>query len=192
MHRNALYGLIVFFIVFVVGSVYYFPKKSSSEFAQKYSQSSLASLAIPNFSALSREKLSLTEESPSTEMFAENDLIEESDLYGSSFVAETGEVIVRITEKGFEPREVEIQRGTTVIWINESSKASWPASDPHPTHRLYPGSGIEKCGTGAEIFDACRSLQPGEKWSFVFNEVGEWGYHDHLNPTRRGKIIVNR
>ncbi len=104
--------------------------------------------------------------------------------------AEATEVIVRITDQGFEPREVEVKKGTKVTWVNESSSLSWPASAVHPTHRVYPGSDIEKCGTGAEIFDACRGLRKGESWSFVFNEVGEWRYHDHLNPSKTGKVIV--
>jgi len=106
--------------------------------------------------------------------------------------AETTEVIVKITDNGFEPKEIEIVRGTRVTWINESNRPSWPASDIHPTHRLYPGSGIEKCGTPEEdkIFDSCKGLAPGESWSFIFQEIGEWSYHDHLNPSFVGKIIV--
>jgi len=105
---------------------------------------------------------------------------------------ETTEVIIKITDNGFEPKEIEIVRGTRVTWINESNRPSWPASDIHPTHRLYPGSGIEKCGTPEEdkIFDSCKGLTPGESWSFIFQEIGEWPYHDHLNPSFVGKIIV--
>ena len=105
---------------------------------------------------------------------------------------ETTEVIITITDNGFEPKEIEIAKGTKVIWTNKSNRPSWPASDIHPTHRLYPGSGIEKCGTPEEdkIFDSCKGLTPGESWSFIFQEIGEWSYHDHLNPFLRGKIIV--
>ncbi len=102
------------------------------------------------------------------------------------------EVTIKITDQDFEPKEVEITKGTKVTWVNESSKPSWPASDEHPTHRVYPGSGIEKCGTSEQvnIFDACRGLNKGESWSFIFNEVGEWYYHDHLNPSKTGEIVV--
>jgi len=102
------------------------------------------------------------------------------------------EVIIKITSNGFEPKEVEISKGTKVTWLNEQSNPSWPASAVHPTHEVYPGSSIKKCGTPEQdkIFDACRGLKQGESWSFVFNEVGEWYYHDHLNPSQTGKIIV--
>jgi len=104
----------------------------------------------------------------------------------------TSEVIIKITANGFEPKEVEITKGTKVTWINEQPNPSWPASDVHPTHEVYPGSSIKKCGTPEQdkIFDACRGLNKGESWSFVFNEVGEWYYHDHLNPSWTGEIVV--
>jgi len=104
----------------------------------------------------------------------------------------TSEVIIKITANGFEPKEVEITKGTKVTWINEQPNPSWPASDVHPTHEVYPGSSIKKCGTPEQdkIFDACRGLKQGESWSFVFNEVGEWYYHDHLNPSWKGEIVV--
>jgi len=104
----------------------------------------------------------------------------------------TSEVIIKITTNGFEPKEVEISKGTKVTWINEQSNPSWPASAVHPTHEVYPGSSIKKCGTPEQdkIFDACHGLNQGEKWSFVFNEIGEWYYHDHLNPSWKGEIVV--
>ena len=62
----------------------------------------------------------------------------------------------------------------------------------HPTHKVYPGSDIEKCGTAEEsnIFDACRGLKEGESYEFTFNEKGSWRYHDHLNIKNTGSIIV--
>jgi plastocyanin len=110
----------------------------------------------------------------------------------SATATPTTEVIIKITANGFEPKEVEITKGKKVTWINEQPNPSWPASDVHPTHEVYPGSSIKKCGTPEQnkIFDACHGLKQGESWSFVFNEVGEWYYHDHLNPSWKGEIVV--
>jgi plastocyanin len=110
----------------------------------------------------------------------------------TSTKASIPEVVITITTNGFNPKEIEITKGTKVTWINKQSNPSWPASAVHPTHEVYPGSSIKKCGTSEEdkIFDACRGLQQGEKWSFIFNEVGEWYYHDHLNPSWKGEIEV--
>ena len=104
----------------------------------------------------------------------------------------TGNVI-EITSSGFTPSTLTISKGDTVTWINKDTEEHWPASALHPTHTVYPGSDIKKCGTAEQgnIFDACDpGLAPGESFSFTFNEVGTWSYHDHLIGGLFGKIIV--
>lgn len=99
---------------------------------------------------------------------------------------------VLYSDAGYAPKELRIKQGETVTFTNESSIAMWPASAIHPTHTLYPGSSLLKCGTPQEqgIFDACQDIGPGKAWSFRFNEKGSWKYHDHRIPTRNGTIIV--
>lgn len=110
---------------------------------------------------------------------------------------ETGKVrtVEEITygDEGFAPQTLTVQVGTTVTWMNESSGEMWPATTAHPTHTVYPGSSISKCGTAEEetTFDACRGIAPGGDYAFTFNEVGDWKYHDHLNPTRFGSVVVD-
>lgn len=105
---------------------------------------------------------------------------------------ERGKVVIHMIEEGFEPETASIEKGETVIYENVDTEPHWPASNIHPTHRLYPGSDIEKCTTVEEkqIFDACRGIEPGESWSFVFEKPGEWRYHDHLNPKLGGRILL--
>jgi len=99
---------------------------------------------------------------------------------------------VTYTNSGYLPREVTILAGGTVTFKNESSRKMWTATTIHPTHTIYPGSGIQKCGTPERsgIFDACKDIAQGESWSFTFKEQGSWRYHDHRNPSSTGKIIV--
>ena len=99
---------------------------------------------------------------------------------------------VVVTDAGFSPRELTIKAGDTVAWVNKSTRASRPASAIHPTHTLYPGSDIQKCRTDERntIFDSCSDVQPGESWSFTFREVGSWKYHNHLQSSVTGAIIV--
>ncbi len=100
---------------------------------------------------------------------------------------------ILITAQGFEPSTLTIKHGDIVTWMNNDSPvARWPASASHPTHRVYPGSGIEKCGTSeqSDIFDACGNIVKGGSFSFIFNEKGSWGFHNHSNPTTFGKITV--
>ncbi len=100
--------------------------------------------------------------------------------------------VIEMTANGFTPQTLEISKGDTVTWINKDIGPHWPASAFHPTHTVYPGSSIEKCGTSeqAGIFDACQGILPGENWSFTFNEIGSWGYHDHLDANLFGKVVV--
>ncbi len=97
-----------------------------------------------------------------------------------------------ITSNGFSPDELKIKAGDTVTWINNDKNEHWPASAKHPTHTVYPGSDIKKCGTSEQdkIFDACKGLKEDESWSFTFNEKGTWFYHDHLDVSLFSKIIV--
>ncbi|MDO8509201.1 MAG: hypothetical protein Q7S27_05975 [Nanoarchaeota archaeon] len=106
---------------------------------------------------------------------------------------ETGENVITITSAGFGPKTLQIKQGDSVTFVNEDTAEHWPASAMHPTHTVYPGSDIEKCGTVEEIkiFDACKGLKQGEKYMFVFNEKGKWNYHDHLVSGLYGTVEVN-
>lgn len=93
----------------------------------------------------------------------------------------------------FEPAEVHIAQGGTVVFRNGNAEiAIHPASDPHPSHDAYPGSNANLCGTpdAYKAFDSCRDLGFSDSWSFVFGEKGRWSYHDHLNPSVKGVIVV--
>lgn len=94
--------------------------------------------------------------------------------------------VVYITDSGFEPQEVRIKKGESVTWISKSNRKSWPASDIHPTHTIYPESG----GCIGSAFDACRGLEIGEEYNFQFNQAGTWQYHDHLRPLLIGTVVV--
>ncbi|KKS80182.1 MAG: Plastocyanin [Candidatus Woesebacteria bacterium GW2011_GWC1_43_10b] len=106
--------------------------------------------------------------------------------------ADNAQNVITFTESGFAPSPLTIKVGETVKFVNNSESDFWVASAMHPTHKAYPGSDIDKCGTAEEdnIFDACGGIAPGGSWEFIFNEVGEWGYHDHLKANFFGKVIV--
>ena len=98
--------------------------------------------------------------------------------------------IITITNEGYSPREMTVLAGEIVVFANQSARSVWTATAIHPTHTIYPGSNIRDCIARKVMFDSCTQIPRGEEWSFQFNEVGEWGYHNHLNPSRTGKIIV--
>lgn len=91
---------------------------------------------------------------------------------------EEADVVITRTADGYEPEDVTIARGDTVLWKNESGEHHWPASDVHPTHRIY------------SAFDPDRPIASGEDWAFQFERVGEWKFHDHLRANFTGTVRV--
>ena len=87
-------------------------------------------------------------------------------------------VIIHMKNSGFEPQDVTIEQGQTVIFESADEDDHWPASDAHPSHMVYPE------------FDPKKGIAPEESWEFRFDKMGAWKYHDHLNPTLRGTITV--
>lgn len=102
---------------------------------------------------------------PAVQAFSAADVIPES-------------ATVVISSTGFLPSVIVVKPGTKVTWFNKDLKPHWPASDPYPSQTDLPG------------FDAKSGLSQGETYSFVFNKVGRWGYHDHLNPELSAVVEV--
>lgn len=92
---------------------------------------------------------------------------------------EENEGIFRMGEDGYEPKDLTIHIGDTVIFKNISTEDRWPASNIHPTHEIYPE------------FDPGRPITPGASWEFRFTKAGIWKYHDHLLPSMIGTITVD-
>lgn len=87
-------------------------------------------------------------------------------------------VDIIISEDGFKPQEVSINLGDNLKFTNQDSKAHWPASDIHPTHRIYPE------------FDSKNGILSGRSWQFRVKKQGIFKYHDHLSPHLKGIIYV--
>jgi len=58
-----------------------------------------------------------------------------------------GTFVIHMKDDRFEPETITIPQGSTVIFENVDTQPHWPATNIHPTHRLYPNSDAEKCGT---------------------------------------------
>lgn len=103
-------------------------------------------------------------------------------------------VTVSYTNNGFSPKDVTINLGDTVTWVNNSQTPMWVASGVHPTHTLYDGtSEQDHCAAGyagPAPFDACGGVAPGSSYSFTFNETGTHQYHNHLSAGDTGSVTV--
>lgn len=85
---------------------------------------------------------------------------------------------VYLNNDGFSPKEISIPKNSLVIFINKTNKPFWPASDLHPTHVIY------------QNFDPKTPIPPEQSWSFKFEKLGKWRYHDHLFPYFTGIINI--
>lgn len=91
----------------------------------------------------------------------------------------------------FTPATVTIAKGGTVTFVDASTRGFWVASAIHPDHEVYDGTTrAAHCAagyTGPAPFDECGT---GSSYSFTFTKAGTFGYHDHLNATAFGKVVV--
>lgn len=80
-------------------------------------------------------------------------------------------------QNGFSPSTTTVQAGSTVTFKNDSSRAIQVQSDPHPAHTDNPELNV---GT----------IDAGSSKTITVTTVGDWGFHNHLNPSETGRITV--
>lgn len=84
---------------------------------------------------------------------------------------------VTVTANGFEPQTLKIKVGTKVTWENKSGTTVTVNSDPHPIHNFWPFLNLGSFADGSSV-------------SATFDKVGVYTYHNHLNPSEKGTVIV--
>lgn len=120
-----------------------------------------------------------------------------SDVGGSTAVDDLGSIddtgipmiaAVTYSADGFTPAEVTIKKGGTVSWTNSSGGDMWVASGPHPAHTNYDGTALaQHCPNSGTALDQCAT---GATYTFKFDKVGTWPYHNHSASTKFGRVIV--
>jgi len=88
---------------------------------------------------------------------------------------------VTVTDSGFSPATLTIKAGDSVTWTNERSQTVYVAPDNHPDHQKYSGVWDDD-GTG--------QIETDESYTMTFTDAGTYTYHDHLDSSRAGTIIV--
>lgn len=84
---------------------------------------------------------------------------------------------VTLSDDGYSPATLTIKAGTTVKWVNNSGESATVNSDPHPTHTNYSPLNLGKFDNGGTL-------------SLKFDKSGTYGYHNHLNSSETGTIVV--
>lgn len=96
---------------------------------------------------------------------------------------------VNYSANGFSPATVTIAQGGTVTFTSTDGSAMWIGSDEHPTHTEYDGTTRQAhCAAGATLsFDACKT---GTSYSFTFTKAGSFDYHNHVDASKGGTVVV--
>jgi plastocyanin len=84
---------------------------------------------------------------------------------------------ITYADSGFSPKSVTVKSGDTVEIKNTSARDMQFDSDPHPVH-----TGDPELNVGA--------VSPGQSMTFKVTTKGTHGYHNHLNPSDTGTIVV--
>ncbi|OGH15046.1 MAG: hypothetical protein A2860_01415 [Candidatus Levybacteria bacterium RIFCSPHIGHO2_01_FULL_37_33] len=89
------------------------------------------------------------------------------------------ETIANVTfgSSGFDPKTITIKTGTRVIWLNKSGGGATVNSAVHPTHQVYPPLNLGEFPDGSSV-------------QLVFDKLGTYKYHNHLNPSQTGTVVV--
>lgn len=82
-----------------------------------------------------------------------------------------------LTSDGFSPSNLTIRAGSSVTWTNKSGKIATVDSGPHPLHTVYSPLNLGSFADGSTL-------------TLTFDKPGTYGYHNHLNPSEGGTIIV--
>jgi plastocyanin len=104
---------------------------------------------------------------------------------GSPAAAPTGATTtIRITAAGVVPKEVRIEVGSRVMFVNEDTRSHEMMSDPHPTH------------TGCPEINQVADLAAGQsRTTGTFGATRNCGFHDNRQDgviALRGNIIVGQ
>lgn len=87
--------------------------------------------------------------------------------------------VITFTNDGFSPATLTVKKGTVVTVKNDSSTQVQFSSDDHPTHTINQGMNL-------------RVLAAGESATFTADEVGTFGYHDHIDASKTGTLTVTQ
>lgn len=85
--------------------------------------------------------------------------------------------VINLTKNGFDPAIIKVKVGILIQWINQSGVEASVNSADHPTHQMYTPLNLGKFPNGSSV-------------SFIFDKPGTYKYHNHLNSSQTGVIVV--
>jgi plastocyanin len=90
---------------------------------------------------------------------------------GAALAAQDKTMTVSIENFAFDPPNMTVAPGTTVTWVNNDQTA----------HTVTANNGAFDSGT----------LQPGQSYSFAFDQAGTYAYHCNIHPDMIATVTVS-
>jgi len=84
---------------------------------------------------------------------------------------------ITYSKSGFSPATVTVKSGDTVAIKNATTEDMQLASNPHPVHTDDTDLNVG-------------SVAPGQTKTFTVTKKGSFGYHNHVDPSDTGKIVI--
>lgn len=100
-----------------------------------------------------------------------------SETAAEEAVAPATAATITYTDSGFRPSTITVKKGSTITVTNNSAVNVMFSSADHPTHVMQPELNMDM-------------LKPGESGTVTVTKVGTWGYHDHIDESMIGRIVV--
>src|SRR3989337_2554587 len=85
--------------------------------------------------------------------------------------------LITYTDSGFSSAQISVKVGDTVTFKNDSTKNIQVNSAGHPSHTQFPELNVG-------------SIAAGESKTVTFTTAGTKKYHNHLNPSQTGPMVV--
>lgn len=92
----------------------------------------------------------------------------------------SGTLTIKIMpDNTFEPTTAYVKVGTTITFLNDSDKPHGVISKSTPTDE------------GLSDFDSNGAFGPNESYTYTFDKVGRWLFHDTTNSAFGGAVVVS-
>ena len=105
-------------------------------------------------------------------------------VLGAAAAAPLQDAKVEITDKGFQPQQIEVMAGQSVIWMNNATKEHTVTARA----AAAPEQDDEKDKSKA-AFDS-GPIKPGGSFSFKFEKPGTYPYACSIHKTMTGSVVV--
>lgn len=99
-------------------------------------------------------------------------------LFAGNASAHAPAHVIRITNAGYLPTSLVIEKGEKILFENKSNKTYWPQVVFQPLPK------------GNVRHESPQALKPQETWLYKFDLIGTWYYHDKLNSKINGVVHV--